>query len=105
MSTNRVTYCCTNGRRESKRSKEQLWKIDTNFSLTGQKLPPCKAKVVFEKDHLSELWVRKEFHSNHNHDKDQSIIPDQVIYYLDQYLSVNLSKMNNAMEIVQVAQR
>ena len=56
-------------------------------------------KVIFEKDDLEDKWFRKEFYMKHNHEKDNSIIPDVIINYLDNYLSLNLYK-TTGMEII-----
>jgi hypothetical protein len=74
--------------------------MDTNYTADGTKIPPCKVKVVFEKDAIEGIWYRKECITGHNHDRDQSIIPDQIIFYLDSYISMNLKSINNAMEVV-----
>ena len=46
-----------------------------------------------------DKFKRKEFFIKHNHEKDLSIIPDRIEYYLDDFLSVNMYRLN-AMEIV-----
>ncbi|CDW80882.1 UNKNOWN [Stylonychia lemnae] len=77
--------------------RKTQWKNDLYKKGTAKSIP-CKAKVIFEKNYTDE-WCLKEIVSGHNHEPDHTLLSNEIVYYIDEFVTKQGCKIS-AMEIV-----
>lgn len=95
-----AVFQCANGRdndKVRKGPKKLVWKPTTTI-YQGMKLPPCRVKIVFERFYSDE-WVLKDLICGHNHEQDGTMMSNELIYYIDNYVTSRGCNIS-AMEII-----
>eukprot|EP00347_Sterkiella_histriomuscorum_P007812 403347467 len=78
--------------------RKTQWKNEL-YQKGSAKTNPCKAKVIFEKDPIEEQWYLKEITAGHNHDPDPTLLSNEIVFYIDEFVTSVGCKIQ-AMDIV-----